>query len=327
MLELSYMKKLVDAPIKKGTKVFVRLDLDVPLEDGEIKDTFRLDISKETLKYLISKGADITIAGHLGRPGGKFVEELSSKHLEPFFDEFFNNYPYKLLENLRFDSREKENDPSFAKELIKDAELYVNESFANSHREHCSMVGIPKLIPGYIGLHLQREIDILKKLLQNPKRPFLALIGGAKIETKKPVIDKMLEIADGVLVGGKIGIDWSEDIPEKLLLPVDYARDQKDIGEKTIKSYVDMISTAKTVVWAGPMGLFEENEFLKGTDLISEAIANSTAYSVVGGGDTIAALDKVGRLEEIDFVSVGGGAMLEFLVKGTLPALEVLDKS
>ncbi len=274
---------------------------------------------------MISKEAEIIIAGHLGRPKGQYVQELSSSNLDYYFHGFFKDYPYKLLENLRFDSREKENNMDFAKELASEAEIYVNESFGTSHREHASMVGVPKLIPGYAGFHLEKEISVLKNLLVTPKRPFIAIVGGAKIETKKPVIDKMLEIADGVLVGGRIGLDWSEPVPENLFLPVDYARDEKDIGTKTINLFSELISTAKTIIWSGPMGMFEDIEFVQGTKSVARSIVESPAFSVVGGGDTISALDHFGYLNKMNFISSGGGAMLEFLVKGTLPALEVLE--
>lgn len=318
------MKNIQDAPIEEGTRVLVRMDLDVPIVNGEIKETFRLDVASETLKHLISKKADITLMGHMGRPDGKPDQTLSTIQLKPYFDNFFDGYPYKLLENLRFDAREEDNNSEFARELAAMADIYINESFANCHREHASMVGVPSIIPGFAGVNLTKEVTTLGGLLEQPERPFIALIGGAKIETKKPIIDKMLSIADAVLVGGKIGLDWKENTPKNLFLPLDYARDEKDIGEKTIKLFSDMIKTAQTIIWAGPMGMFEDPEFIAGTKDIVSSIQSSKAFSVVGGGDTVAAIELFGDKEKMGFVSSGGGAMLEFLVKGSLPALEVL---
>lgn len=318
------MKSIKDADISSQTRVLVRGDLDVPLKNGEIVDTFRIDHLLPTLNFLKSKDAPIIIIGKLGRPNGEYVEELSTKHLKPYFDSKLGEGNYELLENLRFDSREEENSEDFAKELAEKADIYVNDSFAVSHRRHTSLVGVPKLLPSYAGLRLVDEVDNLEKVIKNPIKPLVAIVGGAKIETKKPVISKFLKIADKVLVGGKIGLDWDEGTPENLLLPLDYAKDDKDIGDKTIALFEKEISNAKTVVWSGPMGMFEDSEFEKGTQKIGNAIVDSNTFSIVGGGDTIAALNKFELFDEIGFVSVGGGAMLEFLVKGSLPGLEAL---
>lgn len=184
------MKSIKEASISSDMKVLVRCDLDVPLEEGEVKDTFRLDHILPTLEFIIDSGGIPVIMGHLGRPKGEFIEELSSNHLKSYFDDRLGEGNYELLENLRFESRERSNDVSFAKELAEKGEIFVNESFANSHRKHASMVGVPSLLPSYAGLRLMEEISVLNKVLKEPKKPFVAIIGGAKIETKKPVVDR-----------------------------------------------------------------------------------------------------------------------------------------
>jgi phosphoglycerate kinase len=318
------MKSIREADFSPQMKVLVRADLDVPLSNSTIEDTFRLDHVLPTLEFIVESGGFPIIMGHLGRPGGEYKEELSSKHLAPYFDKHLGEGKYELLENLRFDPRERQNDQDFAKELASKADIYVNEAFSNSHREHASMVGVPLLLPSYMGLHLKKEIEALEGVLNAPKHPFAVIIGGAKMETKRPVVDKFLEIADAVLVGGKIGLDWQGTKPENLYLPVDYV-DDKDIGEKTVEGYSEIIQNAKTIVWSGPLGMFEDERYEGGTRSILDAVLSSSANTIVGGGDTIAALNQFGKLKEISFVSTGGGAMLEFLVKGTLPALKALN--
>ncbi|MBI2414294.1 phosphoglycerate kinase [candidate division WWE3 bacterium] len=320
------MESLKSAPIQKGTRVFVRCDLDVPVSEGKVNEVFRLSNLIPTLKLIIQKGGRPIIVGHMGRPEGIFREALSTMQLRPFFDSTLGESNYELLQNLRFDSREEKNDIEFAKELIEKTKctLYVNESFANSHRKHTSMIELPKLLPHFAGLRLCEELSILSKVLKNPKRPLIAVIGGVKLDSKKPAIKKFLEIADGVLVGGRIGLDWDELIPPNLFLPVDYAEGNKDLGEKTLAHFSKILQSARTIVWAGPMGLFEDQNYRHGTKVIAQNVALSSSFTIVGGGDTIAALKKVGYLEKMDFVSTGGGAMLEFLIQGNLPALEAL---
>jgi phosphoglycerate kinase len=318
------VNSLQSAPIQKGSRVFVRADLDVPLENETIVDTFRLDNLVPTLRYIIEKGGIPIIGGKIGRPKGEFRKELSTKNLSSYFDNAVGEDKYELLENLLFDSREEENDSYFAKELADKAELYVNESFAESHREYASLVTLPKLLPSFAGLRLVKEVEVLGRVLKDPKRPLITLVGGAKLESKKPIASKFLSIADAVLIGGRIGLAWDEKVPVNLFLPVDYAAEEKDIGPKTTDHFVNLLKTAKTVVWAGPMGMFEDPKYIEATSRIAHVIANSHAFSIVGGGDTISALKKVGILHKMSFVSTGGGAMLEFLVKGNLPAIKVL---
>jgi phosphoglycerate kinase len=319
------MQSLENAPIQKGTKVFVRGDLDVPIKNGAVQESFRLDSMLPTLNYLKQKQAYIILAGHIGKPKGKFVKELSTEQLKPYFNKHLGEGSYVLLENLRFDPREEQNDLAFSRELSKLADLYINECFSTSHRKHASFVGIPQFIPAFAGFRLIREVEVLSRAIKNPKRPLVAIIGGAKIESKLPVINKFLEVADAVLVGGKIGMEWEGHVPNNLYLPKDYANENKDIGSQTIKGFEDMLQTAGTVVWAGPMGLYEEIPYDNGTKLAAEAVIRSGAYSIAGGGDTISALNKIGLGDKFDFISTGGGAMLEFLAKGTLPGIEVLN--
>jgi len=318
------LKSIEEADIEIGRKVFVRCDLDVPMQNGVIQDTFRLDHMIPTLNFLKQKQAKIIIAGHLDRPGGEYVEELSSKHLASYFSEKLGAGNFELLENLRFDSREEENSIEFAQELAEKADVYVNECFSASHREHTSFVEVPKLLDSYAGFRLLEEIRTLKKILENPARPFIAIVGGAKIETKRPLIDKFIGIADQILVGGKIGLDWKGRIPKNVNMPLDYAYDYKDIGEETVNEYVSYIGLAKTVVWAGPLGMFEAEGCDAGTNEIAKAITNIDCFSLIGGGDTIAAVKRMGLINKFSFVSTGGSSMLEFLVKGNLPGLEVL---
>lgn len=321
------MKNIEQAPIKPGTKVFVAADIDVDVQNNHIVETFRLDHILPTLKYIIKKGGFPIIGGHRKQPHGKFDESLSTKFLQPFFEKNLGYGNFELLENLRFDIREEENDPIYTQELAQKADIYVNEIFSTSHREHASIVGVPKYIPGYAGFRLSEEIKVLGKILTKQEKPFIVIIGGAKIKSKKPVIARFVDKADYILIGGKIGLEWNEDTPQNVMLPKDYARDNKDIGPETIEIYKEKISAAKTVLWAGPMGAYEEPEFLTGTEELAKVVslANTKgAFTLIGGGDTITAVNKIGYLDKFDFVSTGGGAMLKFLAEGTLPGIEVL---
>ncbi|MFA5776747.1 MAG: phosphoglycerate kinase [Patescibacteria group bacterium] len=318
------------ADIKTGTKVLIRCDLDVPIKNGEIVEAFRLDAGLKTLNYIIDLGGIPVIVGHIGRPEGKVVPELSTSQLKPYFDKNLLGR-YELLENLRFDPREEANDSVLAKELAQKASIYVNESFANSLREHMSMVKIPKLLPSYAGFQLVKEVESLKRILVDPARPLLAVIGGAKIESKKPVIQKFAQIADGVLVGGRLALEEPIVLDLKILMdkvyyPVDYI-DDKDIGPKTLEGWRETILNAKTIVWAGPMGLFENDKYSMGTRRVGELVAdavNRGCFAVAGGGDTVTALNKFGLFNKFSFVSTGGSAMLDFLVYGTLPGIKAL---
>jgi len=310
--------------LNKDAKVLVRADLDVPIENGKIVETYRLDQMLPTLNFLKEKGTHIVLAGHIGRPEGRHVNELSTKILRPYFDEKLGATTYELLENLRFDPREEQNDSTYVQELASKADIYVNECFSTSYRNHASFVAITKLLPSYAGFRLEKEVQTLSAVLKNPIRPLVVLVGGSKVEAKKPVIEKFIEIADHILVGGKIGNNWNAGRTTNLLLPFDYAEMGKDIGPTTIEIYRQLILQAKTVIWAGPMGNYEEGKFALGSIELAQAIVDSKAFSVAGGGDTIAVLDRYGFLDKFTFVSTGGSAMLKFLAGDKMPGLEAL---
>ena len=316
------MKSVSEAPISQGTRVFVRCDLDVDIKNGTISDTYRLESALPTLKLIIEKGGIPIIAGHMGK-------KLSTSLLAPFFDTNLGKQKYELLENLRFDPGEEENSDVYAQGLANKTQVYVNESFATSHREHASIVGIPKHIQAYAGLNLIKEIETLTKLLDNPQHPFTVIIGGAKLESKMPVVSKFLETADNVLLGGRLGLEWKTEVPEKLKIPSDYAAENRDIGQNTIEEFIKIIQGSKTVLWAGPMGMYEHKAYSQGTYAIANEISYLTKtgdfYSVIGGGDTINAIKKQFPLNDFGFVSTGGGAMLQFLANGTLPGIVALN--
>ena len=318
------------ADIKLGTRVLVRCDLDVPIKDGKIGESFRLDASIKTLNYIVGLGGVPVIAGHLGRPGGKVVLELSTNQLKPYFDRNLSGR-FELLENLRFDPGEEKNDLTFVNFLAQKAQIYVNESFATCHRKSASTIGVASILPAYAGFQLVKETESLKRVLVHPARPLLAIIGGAKIEAKKPVIQKFAQVADGVLVGGRLALEEPLVLDLKILMdkvycPVDYI-DDKDIGPKTLEGWQETILGAKTIVWAGPLGLFEDERYSTGTRRVGELVAGAVkrgCFAIAGGGDTIAALDKFGLINKFSFISTGGSAMLDFLVYGTLPGIEAL---
>ena len=321
------MKSIKEANIFDGLRILVRADLDVPIENGVVLEPYRLEQSLPTLKHIVERRGMPVIIGHIGKPDGHFKDELSTKHLKPFYDKALGVNNYELLENLRFDPGEEKNDPDFIKKLAQYGAIYVNDSFAVCHRKHASIVGLPTIMPAYAGIELENEVDALSKVLVNPQKPLVAIVGGAKIESKLPTITNLLKYADTVLVGGRIGLEWKQEVPANLVLPIDYAEEQKDIGAETIALFVKILKDAKTIVWAGPMGAYENDKFMQGTKEIAETIAHASengAFSVIGGGDTIAAIDKTGLLNKLSFISTGGGAMLEFLAKGTLEGIEAL---
>ncbi|MFH1175634.1 MAG: phosphoglycerate kinase [bacterium] len=366
------MKTLKDANIQNKT-VLLRADLD--LSEGS---DLRLAATVPTIKFLLENNCKVVIVGHKGRPNGKIDDEFS---LFPVFEKLKLYFPKKdaddfkfvssilskeakeiigqakfgdiiMLENLRFYPGEEENDLAFTEYLASLANVYVNDAFGVCHRQHASITGIVKFIPGYAGLRLQEEVEKLKQAMEKPAYPAVAIIGGAKLETKLPVISKMAEIYDFVLVGGKMAINKdvilrnketkdSDELsrhPEeaerrriplinnsKIILSTDYIGEEKlDIGPETIKNFTEIILKAKTVIWNGPMGKIEDERFIHGTKMIASAIIESRAFSIVGGGDTIAALEKINLLDKFSWISTGGGAMLEFLAGERLPGIEVL---
>jgi len=338
----------------QGKRVLVRLDLDVPLKNGEIEDATRIQAGLDTVQYLLQKGANVVIVGHLGRPNGKesdlsllpvvmwFQEKLNCPTIQKTQLEEFDGWNLSdsltILENLRFYEGEKTKDASlkqeFAKKLARLADIFVNDAFAVIHRADASIVGMPKLLPHFAGIQLQKEIQTLLQIVENPKRPFVVLVGGAKLETKLPLISKMHHKADYVLVGGKIALETREllklqheEIKERksALLVAELNEKQIDITEMSAENFAQIIKEAKSIVWNGPLGFFEKGNN-EGTKRIAEAIIESSAYSVVGGGDTISCLKKLGLLSKFDFVSTGGGAMLALLSGEKLPGLEALQK-
>lgn len=323
------MKSLSEAPIKQGTRVFIRCDIDVPIEKGNIEETYRLDCLLETLKYIIEKGGIPIIAGHIGKPDGQIVEKLSTKYLLPYFNEKLGEKKFEMLENLRFDPQEEKNDLEFAKELASKAEIYVNESFATCHRKHASIVELPKILPAYAGFRLQKEIEALSKVIKTPEKPLIVIIGGAKLESKMPVIDKFLVTADFVLLNSLLSANWSKEIPQNLIISRNSNLESKDIDTETISSFKEHLLNAKTILWAGPLGVYKEEEFIVGTREIALEIAKLTkengVFSLIGGGDTVNAIDSLGLLNKFSFVSTGGSAMLQYLAEGTLPGIAALN--
>lgn len=314
------------AKIIAGSRVLVRCDLDVPVKDGSVAEPFRLELALETLKYIIGNGGLPIICGHMGRPKGKVDSALSTNQLKPYFQTNLKS-EFELLENLRFDPREEADDADFARDLAQKANLYVNESFATCHRKAASITGLPKFLPAYAGFRLAQEVEALKKVLEHPARPVVAIVGGAKLESKRPVIEKFAQIADAVLVGGRLALEEPINM-QKVHPPVDYV-DSKDVGPKTLTLWKDMIAPAKTIIWSGPVGMFEDDAYSIGTKTVADWCAKATelgCFTLAGGGDTVAALARFGRLNDVSFVSSGGGAMLDFLVDGTLPGIEALNQ-
>ena len=321
----------------EGKKVLLRSDFDLPMKDKVIEDDTRLEISSKTIKF-VEKAEKVILIGHLGRPAfneDKYSLQIIKKPLQKLINEeisFSSSYEkipegkIILIENLRFFPGEEGNDLDFAKKLAFLADLYVNDCFAVSHRNHASIVGIPKLLPSYAGLNLEKEVEILDRVLRNPQRPLVALIGGAKIETKLPIIENLAKICDSVLIGGRLPLEILSRNYISLLKNVFIAdlKERKDIDDKSIDLFVSLIKGAKTIVWNGPMGVFEEEKFSIGTKKIAKAVAESKAFSIVGGGETIAALVFFGYTSKIKHLSMGGGAMLDFLAGKELPGLKAL---
>jgi len=323
-----------------GKKVIVRLDLDV------VEDFTRVENASETLKFLVQNKAKTIIIGHRGRPKGKAVEDFSLALLKEVIGgvadkeiNFVNDIVGQeakseseklgegeliLLENLRFDFREEANDESLARELASLAEFYVNEAFAVSHRDHASIVGIPKFLPHKAGIRFVEEVNNLGKVIANPKRPVVIIISGIK-EDKVEMAKELTGIADKVLVGGKLPVFFGDQNPnpEKLIIG-NLNPDGFDISVNTIERFKEEIRKAGTIVLAGVLGKYEEEGYRKGTKEVFQAVSETFAFKVAGGGDTEAALTIFGLTEKLDWISVGGGAMLEFLAKGTLPGIEAL---
>jgi phosphoglycerate kinase len=334
-------------------RVLVRADFNVPLsEEGEILDDFRIRAALLTIKYLAEKEAKIILMSHLGRPEGRIVEGLRLAPIQKRIGEFLNIPVFMapdcigpkteeliremksgeiiLLENLRFHPEEEAADENFAKELAKLGDIYINDAFGASHRAHASVSGITKFLPAGAGFLMEKEVKILSGIIENPQRPLVAVIGGKKAETKAGVINKISEIGDWVLIGGLIRKEIKEKnislkFPEKIIEPVD-GLEGKDIGPKTIEIFKEKISQAKTIFWSGPLGQIEEERFSQGSEEIAKLIIESKAFSVAGGGETVAFINRLGLIERFNHVSTGGGAMLEFLSGKSLPGLQALEQ-
>ena len=333
-------------------KVLVRCDFNVPIDDdGNISDDFRIQKTLPTLQYLIHAGAKIIIMAHLGEPEGNIVDMLKLDNIKERLQTLLGRHIIKtddcvgglvkrqvldltdgqilMLENLRFHKEETDNDREFAKELASFGDLYINDAFGNCHRAHASMVSVPTFLPRGAGLLLEQEISNLSKILNNPQKPLVVLVGGAKAATKAKFIENISRLADSVLVNELIKKEIAEkklkfSHPEKIIKPIDGV-DHFDLGENTIKMFKEKILQAKTVVWNGPFGKFEEEKYKSGTLELAKAIIESGAFSVVGGGETIEFLNKEGIIDKFSHVSTGGGAMLEFLAGDTLPGIEALE--
>jgi len=383
----------------RGKRVFLRVDFNVPLdEECKIRDDTRIKAALPTINYLLEQKAKVVVASHLGRPKGEYIPEFS---LKPVAERLSELIPQEvilapdvigeevlklkkelredqalLLENLRFHKGETANDPSFAQLLAQEVDYYVNDAFGASHRSHASVVGIAQYVEKAVaGFLLEKEVDYLSKAVHSPSKPYVAILGGAKVSDKIPVIENLLNKADYILIGGAMAYTFfkaqgfevgrslvEEDKIELARLLLNRAQEEKvnfylpsdhlvaadkdsdtevktvdspplpsdlmglDIGPKTVDKYSEIIAKARTIFWNGPMGVFEIDKFSRGTMKIAEAVANSEALSIVGGGDSIAAVYKAGVSEKISHISTGGGASLEFIANETLPGIEVLSE-
>ena len=393
--------KTIDNIDLHGKRVFVRVDFNVPLDaDGSVTDETRINAAVPTIKELQAKGAKIILASHLGRPKGVRNDSMSLSPVAPllaqklgtpvlFLDDCIGekieiavnslqNGQVALLENLRFHQGETENDREFASNLAKLADVYVNDAFGTAHRAHASTYGIPSLLDEKVsGYLIAKELEFLGEKTSDPSRPFVVILGGAKVSDKITVIDKLLDKADSIIIGGamaytfalangrnvgdslcepdkvdlaKSAIAKAEQNGVKFLLPVDTLITNSldfaakkigeseivegnipdgwegvDIGPKTIELYENAISGAQTILWNGPMGVFEIEDSSKGTFAVAETVAKSSAISIIGGGDSVKAINRSGFSEDVTFMSTGGGASLEFLEGKELPGVSILD--
>ena len=341
------MKSIRDINVS-GKRVFVRADLDIPPgTEQTMEAATRLTNLKPTVDYLLENdAARVIIAGHIDRPAKPDPDLSCAQLLGPLESILLRSIVSKpdlaggesaldkqelsdkvlLVENLRFWPGEVENSMDLAKELAQLADIYVNEAFGNCHREHASMVLLPKLLPAFAGLHLVEEVKVLSEVMQGPKRPFVAIVGGAKIETKVPAIENLTRVADVVLVGGELPAEIAKigEKFEKKVIVAKLAGNQKDITADSAREFEKVIAGAKTVIWNGPMGLFEEG-YKDGSRRVAEAIIASGANSVTGGGETCQFLAENNLISKFSFVSAGGGAMLEFLAGKNLPGVVALS--
>ena len=358
---------LEDLPDPSGRHVLVRADFNVPIRDGVIEDDLRIRAALPTLRWLLDNGARVTACSHLGRPKGRPDPEYS---VEPVRTRLAELVPgVDLMENLRFDPGEEANDPAFVDRLVAGKDLYVNDAFGACHRAHASIVGPPGRLPSAAGRLLAREVEVLGGLLERPRRPFVTVLGGAKVSDKLGVIRALLERVDTLLVGGGMCFTFLDalghsvggsllepdhvdtcrqllDSGKRIVLPSDvvalgpgdeartFGRSLPDgwkglgIGPGTAAEFADEIGSAGTVLWNGPMGMFEVERFAAGTRAVADAVAASRAFTVVGGGDSASALKAFGLADDVDHLSTGGGATLEFIEhEGHLPGIDALIES
>lgn len=358
-----HIPTLADLGDVSGKRVLVRTDFNVPMEDGRITDDFRIRAALPTIEWLTERGARVVCASHLGRPKGQPNPKYSMDAVRARLAELAPGV--ELLENLRFNPGEEGNDPAFVAEITAGMDAYVDDAFGAAHRAHASIVGPPRTLPSAMGLLLQKEVEVLLGLRNDPKRPFVAVLGGAKISDKLGVVEALLQVVDSLVIGGamcftflaaqghSIGDSlWEPDqvdtcarllnsgktihLPDDLV-GVDsrgefatFGRNVPDgakgfdIGPGTAAAFSDVIMDARTVFWNGPMGMFEDPRFAAGTRTVAQAMADTKAFTVVGGGDSAAALAQFGLDDDVDHVSTGGGASLELLELGDLPGLEAL---
>jgi phosphoglycerate kinase len=331
--------------------VLVRADLNVPLDGGRVADDTRIRAALPTLELLLERGTEqVAVCSHLGRPKG-FDSAFSIRPVEERLRELVADGRLVVLENTRFDPRETENDETFARELADDRAIFVNDAFGSAHRAHASTVGVAQILPAYAGLLLERELEELGKLLGEVERPFVLVSGGAKVEDKLGVLRNLGGRADEVLIGGKMAeevrtenpLEFDVVLPRDVVAATAFEREAEtkvvpydgltagwlglDIGPETRADFGARIRAAKTVFWNGPMGVFEWPRFAEGTKAIAEAVADVDGFTVVGGADSVRALQEVGLADRVSWVSTGGGAALEFLEGKELPGVAVIPQN
>ena len=334
-----------------GRRVLVRADLNVPIEDGCVADDTRIRESLPTLRLLLERGAArVTVCSHLGRPQGADTSYAMAP-VEARLRKLLPDERVEVLENTRFQPGETANDEGFARELAAHGELYVNDAFGSAHRAHASTEAVARLLPAYAGLLLERELHELGRLLGEVERPYVAIVGGLKVEDKIGVLETLSERVDTMLIGGKMAEQMRAgnplaapvELPSDVVAASEFSEDAEartvpsdavpegwlglDIGPESRRTFAAAIAQAKTVFWNGPMGVFEWPRFAEGTEAVARAVAEADAFSVVGGGDSVRAVHELGLAERISWVSTGGGASLELLEGKTLPGVDAIPEA